>query len=669
ALEPSTYRDACVTQLFYLCNLYHDRMYALGFDEAAGNFQTLNFSGQGTGNDRIQCDAQDGSGTNNANWSSSGVDGEPDGTPPRTQMYVFTGPTPDRDGSFDADIVFHEFSHGLSIRLHDGRLNAANQEGGMGEGWSDFYGLCLNAQPDDDFNGVYAAGAYATLNLGGAFTNNYYFGIRRFPYSTDLNKNPLTYADLDPAQNSYPPGIPRSPVIGNTANEVHNVGELWCMTLLECREQMGRTMGFAANEMIMRLAVDGMKLNTAANLNFLNSRDAILQADLVSNAAANHAAIWAGFAKRGQGTSATSPATATTGIVEAFDTPIRVTFTFPSGTPAQLQPGVATSFNVDLDSFGLTITPNTGQLHYRVNGGAFQIAPMTVVDSNTYSASIPGVDCFQSVDYYVSVDTSVGRRSFPDNAPASSFSALVFQSVDIFASDNFEADRGWTVGPNTATAGVWTRVDPVGTIAQPEDDVSNPGTLCWVTGQGAVGGALGAADLDNGNTILTSPAYDLSGQPDATVSYSRWYDNSRGGAPGADVFTVQVSSNNGASWTNAEVVGPSGTGTTGGWVRAEWTLSSLGITPTSQVRVRFIADDSGTGSIVEAALDEFSISRLVCVGQPSCPADWNGDGSVDGDDVIGFFTAWDAGNADFDNNGSTDGDDVIEFFNRWDANC
>jgi hypothetical protein len=52
-----------------------------------------------------------------------------------------------------------------------------------------------------------------------------------------------------------------------------------------------------------------------------------------------------------------------------------------------------------------------------------------------------------------------------------------------------------------------------------------------------------------------------------------------------------------------------------------------------------------------------------------CPADWNGDGGVDGDDVIAFFGEWDANNADYNGDGGTDGDDVIAFFADWDSGC
>ena len=158
----------------------------------------------------MQADAQDGGGFNNANFSTP-----PDGSPGRMQMYIFNGPTPDRDGDLDAEVVLHEYTHGLSNRRVGGGVGiSALQSGGMGEGWSDFYALALLSEPGDDVNGNYASGGYATYQLGG-LTQNYYFGIRRYPYSTDMSKNPLTFKDIDPAQASSHPGVPRSPIIGS----------------------------------------------------------------------------------------------------------------------------------------------------------------------------------------------------------------------------------------------------------------------------------------------------------------------------------------------------------------------------------------------------------------------------------------------------------------------
>ena len=131
------FRRGLITHLFYVTNWYHDKLYKLGFDEASGNFQQTNFSGMGLGGDRISGDADDGSGTNNANFSTP-----PDGTPGRMQMYRFTGPTIDRDGGIDQEISMHEMTHGTSNRLigNGAGLNW-NPARGMGEGWSDFVAL------------------------------------------------------------------------------------------------------------------------------------------------------------------------------------------------------------------------------------------------------------------------------------------------------------------------------------------------------------------------------------------------------------------------------------------------------------------------------------------------------------------------------------------------
>ena len=112
ALPQDAFRRGAVTQLFYVTNWYHDQLFKLGFDEAAGNFQNTNFSGMGLGGDRVLADAQDASGTNNANFATP-----PDGQSGRMQMFRFTGPTIDRDGDLDAEIVIHELTHGLSNRL------------------------------------------------------------------------------------------------------------------------------------------------------------------------------------------------------------------------------------------------------------------------------------------------------------------------------------------------------------------------------------------------------------------------------------------------------------------------------------------------------------------------------------------------------------------------
>ncbi|HXV95454.1 MAG TPA: M36 family metallopeptidase, partial [Gaiellaceae bacterium] len=81
------YREAVTTNLFYGCNIIHDVLWRYGFDEASGNFQANNYGRGGTGGDVVRCEAADGSGTNNANFSTPSQDG----SPPRMQMYLWPG--------------------------------------------------------------------------------------------------------------------------------------------------------------------------------------------------------------------------------------------------------------------------------------------------------------------------------------------------------------------------------------------------------------------------------------------------------------------------------------------------------------------------------------------------------------------------------------------------
>src|SRR5437016_6535335 len=324
----TAYRMGAVTDLFFWSNRYHDRLYSFGFTEAARNFQNDNFGRGGLGGDFVQAQAQDSSGTNNANFSTPA-----DGSLPRMQMFIFDGPSPNRDGDLDHDVVLHELTHGLSNRLIGNAFGLTNQQGrGMGEGWSDFYALSLLSEPGDDPNGVYAAGGYVTFNLGGSgFTDNYFYGIRRFPYTTDTHLNPLTFKDIDETQfnisgGTYPPSPIRCSV-ADCAPAVHNVGEIWALMLWEARANViARLGGAAGNDRMLQVVTDGMKL-TPAIPTFTQARNAIIQADCAGFAGADEIDLWRGFAKRGLGYSAVAPPSlslALTGVLEAFDLPLVV---------------------------------------------------------------------------------------------------------------------------------------------------------------------------------------------------------------------------------------------------------------------------------------------------------------------------------------------------------
>ena len=245
-------------------------------------------------------------------------------------------------------------------------------------------------------------------------------------------------------------------------------------------------------------------------------------------------------------------------------------------------------------------------LNYRFSPVAsFATKPLAPQGGGVWGTNLPPAQCGESPEWFFSMnDSTCGLFA------SATFSAEVGNMTTIGA-DDFEIDTGWIDGlpGDTATAGLWERGDPIGTGAQPEDDFSSPGSLCFFTGQGPVGGGLGDNDVDGGRTTLVSPPIDLSAG-DARIGYWRWYSNDAGSTPNTDIFEVEVS-NNGTTWVNVETVGPAGEGTSGQWFRHEFTVSDF-VAPTGNVRVRFIASDEGSGSLVEAAIDDFEVFQVGC---------------------------------------------------------
>lgn len=301
---PSTYRPAAVTNLFYWNNLMHDIPYRYGFDEQSGNFQQNNYGNGGLGGDYLNAEAQDGGGTNNANFATP-----PDGGNPRMQMYLWNYSTPNRDGDLDNGIIAHEYGHGISNRLVGGPSNVSclsNAEQ-MGEGWSDWQSVILTMRLGDTATTNRGVGTYA-LNQP---TNG--VGIRPAPYNTDMAINGYTYDDL-PAMT-----VP------------HGVGVVWNTMLWEMNWALIEEHGFnpdiydewstGGNNLAYQLVSDGLKL-TPCSPGFVDGRNAILAADTALTGGANACTIWTAFAKRGLGFSAIQGSSSnTTDGTAAFDLP------------------------------------------------------------------------------------------------------------------------------------------------------------------------------------------------------------------------------------------------------------------------------------------------------------------------------------------------------------
>jgi extracellular elastinolytic metalloproteinase len=282
AAAPTTLTNQmlAVSNLFYLNNVIHDKLYRHGFNEAAGNFQTNNFGKGGAGNDPVNAEAQDGGGTNNANFSTPA-----DGSRPRMQMYIWNRSTPNRDGDLDSDVVFHEYGHGLTWRMIGSM--SGGLAGAIGEGMSDTVACYMNAN-----------------DVVGEYSNNSATGIRRYRYEG----YPLTYGNA-------------------TGGSVHSDGEIYAATMWKLRTlwlASGRSM-----DTLWDYVIDGMNY-TPANPEYEEMRDGILAASPTQE---EDCVVWDAFSSMGIGVNAVG-----TDSCNFFSCSVNVTqdFTKPAtcgGTP------------------------------------------------------------------------------------------------------------------------------------------------------------------------------------------------------------------------------------------------------------------------------------------------------------------------------------------------
>jgi len=343
---------------------------------------------------------------------------------------------------------------------------------------------------------------------------------------------------------------------------------------------------------------------------------------------------------------------------------------YVASAPTQLDPGVPTSFDVTVDPGQDTLT-GTPELFYRLSGGSYLSVPLSALGGTNYEATLPAAACGDTPEFYVrAVGQTDGAVTWPTNAPTSVLSAVVGMPAYVL-DDNFESATGWTVGGTITggtTVGQWERGVPAGdgTRGDPSSDGDGSGQ-CYLTGN-----AAGNTDVDGGNTILTSAAFDLSGAPDADLSYWRWYDNTGSGTgsnPGVETFEVEISSTNGASWVPLESVGPSTSESSGGWYYKTFHVADY-VTPSSVVRVRFIASDD-VGAVIEAAVDGVKIGSFVCNDPASCECDLDGNNTLNIDDINSFAQAFVGGDlsVDFDNNGTLNIDDINTFAQCFVGGC
>ncbi|MDG2423773.1 MAG: M14 family zinc carboxypeptidase [Phycisphaerales bacterium] len=339
------------------------------------------------------------------------------------------------------------------------------------------------------------------------------------------------------------------------------------------------------------------------------------------------------------------------------------TIELPSGPPSLVWSNDTTTFPVRITARSEDPVPGTARIAWRGDGGSYTDTSLNYLGGEEYSATLPAFSCDSEPEFFLVAEGLSGSEvSLPGTAPTDTFSASPVSDLVVSFDDDCETDLGWEIA-GSATDGFWDIGIPVGggDRGDAPNDADGSGS-CWQTDN-----VDGNSDVDNGEVILTSPTMDATGDGNI-LSYSRWFSNSSGAAPGEDTMVVEASDNGGLNWVVLEIVGPTGTGTNGGWNGIEHDLDSVaGLEPSSNFRVRFIVEDVLSGSVVEAAVDGVNLSRSDCVEDNDCVADVVPNGVVDVADVLAILAEFGNANADFDLDGSgfVDVADILIVIASW----
>ncbi|MFK8010290.1 MAG: M36 family metallopeptidase [Saprospiraceae bacterium] len=466
----------------------------------------------------------------------------------------FTIPTPGPFGGFDSDfdngVIVHEYGHGISNRLTGGpsATNCLRNMEQAGEGWSDWFGLVMTSTSSDNAEQGRGIGTY----VNDEETNG--LGIREFQYSRDMLLNPHVYTNI------------------NTGSVPHGVGSVWAVMIWDLYWNMIDVYGFdddiyngsGGNNITIQLVMDGLKLQTCSPT-FLDSRDAILAADIANNDGANQCLIWETFARRGLGVSAK------VGGTVAYDVPLDCQFRLKINktTSNEISAGEILTYSIEVSND----SPNA-------------LTNLTITDQ------LPdGVELIENSmtcsDF--SFDNSVLTIEIGDLESGASttctYDVLVLPNP--FSYITFEDDIENGITNWVATAGLGTNLWEI-------SDNSYEGDNAWYFSNGA---------YSTDSRLTTASSFELGG---ANPSLSFWHrydtDSNRDGG------RVELSTDGGVTWNdlrfdftqnayngvmlNSILTGEFGfTGKSDGYINTVADLSEYS-GETVMIRFRFVSNDT-----------------------------------------------------------------------------
>ncbi|MFP5253646.1 MAG: M36 family metallopeptidase [Actinomycetes bacterium] len=371
--------DASVANLFVMHNRMHDWSYFLGFTERTYNLQVSNFGNTGPSreNDPEVGNAQAGRRTINGRDNANQITLQ-DGIPPITNQYLwqplagafYAACT---DGAYDMAVVAHEYGHAISNRMVAGPDTGTGATQGQTESWSD-----LIFAEYFRGNGISTGEGANPFALAPYVSGNKERGIRNY----GMNDSPLNYSDLE--------------YDGNGTTSPHADGEIWSAVnydiaealnskydaefpssdrelQLQCAEGTLPADRCPGNRRWAQIMFDGLLL-TPTGSTMLDSRDAMLAADLLRFDGANQEELWTAFAGRGMGESASSTDADDRQPVPGWDSPLRAD-----------EPAIR--FEAGGEGTGAPMTVYTGHYEARISPTA-DTDPQT--DTGDTVAFVPG---------------------------------------------------------------------------------------------------------------------------------------------------------------------------------------------------------------------------------------------------------------------------------------
>ncbi len=475
-----------------------------------------------------------------------------------------------------ADVVYHEYGHGINDHFYQS-ISSNFGNGAMHEGYADIWALGITENPI----------------LGRGFYSINQNGIRRY--------------DIDPK--IYPQDL---------VGEVHADGEI----IAGAWWDLGQN--FSDIQQMMDLFIEVYYAGiTGPNGNEGQLyTDVLIETLLADDALAN-----------GGDNDITNGTPNDLDIVDAF---ARHGITLLSNATLNHIPietsNADQSISIEADiTLQYAWALEDAKVFYKINrNGSWNDVVLNNTSGNSYSAAIPAQVSGTLISYYVALEESGGILSsvqpISANLADPNLPYYILVDFNLLHREDFDTQQGnWTEGlpSDNATTGEWVIDVPIGSyydnteVVQPNEQHTLGGVACAVTGNAAnTSAGLGDNDVDDGETTLVTPSFDLTDYENPLFVYWRWFTNDppTSANPGNDPWEVEISGD-GNTWTRVERTYTSDRS----WRRFAFRVLDYLPSLTANTQIRFIAEDSlifnqgldfDGGSLVEAAIDDLELYEI-----------------------------------------------------------